>query len=477
MAFHRNFIRNPKQQVMKKASSFIILLFTIGCVRAQSNFNYNSYIEFVKQNHLIAHKARNSGLYGEALYKASRGVYDPQISASVDQKYFNSKEYYTLGGAEVKQALYTSQYLKFGYEYGQGLNIGSENETPVNGLPYMGIQASLLQGLMFDKNRAEVLKGKYYKDFYKAEERIQLNELLYASSNLYADYLYAQKLNYLYGYFANLAGQRLIGIEQLSAIGERPAVDTLEAAIFLQGRELDKKAGELEVTKKYTDLLVFIQDRKQGAESFAVTDSIELMYELAAKTVLNLLSEKSNDNPFIQQYNAKQKVLNTEMRLKREMIKPVLDVKYNFLQTDNSSGIRTFSTNNYKWGASFTVPLFLRKSRNEYRMAKLVSDNNVLDLQNKRNQINFKRSLIQTSIGILSEQIITAARSAKYSKQLVEAERLKFTNGESSLFLLNARESKWLETELKLAEYKLKYIKSFLDLVYINGLLDYKLNN
>ena len=75
----------------------------------------------------------------------------------------------------------------------------------------------------------------------------------------------------------------------------------------------------------------------------------------------------------------------------------------------------------------------------------------------------------------MSQQLQNADRSAKYSKQLVEAERLKFENGESSLFLLNTRENKWLETELKLAEYKLKFIKTVLNIIYLNGNLDYKL--
>ena len=56
---------------------------------------------------------------------------------------------------------------------------------------------------------------------------------------------------------------------------------------------------------------------------------------------------------------------------------------------------------------------------------------------------------------------------------MLEGEQLKFSIGESSLFLLNTRENKWLEAELKLAEYRLKFMQTVLELIYLNGDLKY----
>ena len=58
---------------------------------------------------------------------------------------------------------------------------------------------------------------------------------------------------------------------------------------------------------------------------------------------------------------------------------------------------------------------------------------------------------------------------------MVIAEKIKFDNGESSLFLINTRETKWLEAELKLIEYQLKYTKNIFSLIYLKGNLDYSL--
>lgn len=108
-------------------------------------------------------------------------------------------------------------------------------------------------------------------------------------------------------------------------------------------------------------------------------------------------------------------------------------------------------------------------------MASLNTQNTSLELGNKSNELRIKQDLLKQNIRILSEQLQNADKTARFSKQLLEAEKLKFENGESSLFMLNTRENKWLESELKLAEYKLKFIKTLLNMIYLNGNLDYKL--
>lgn len=156
------------------------------------------------------------------------------------------------------------------------------------------------------------------------------------------------------------------------------------------------------------------------------------------------------------------------------MLKPKLDLSYNFLS--GSSVPYNFSTANYKWGASLSFPLLFRNPRGEYKIAKLLTSNNTLELDNQKNLLANKRRIIAESGRVLLRQIQNAQRSAFFSQQLVDAERLKFTNGESSLFLVNTRENKWLETELKLLDFKLKFVKTVLEAIYVDGSLNYNLN-
>jgi hypothetical protein len=275
------------------------------------------------------------------------------------------------------------------------------------------------------------------------------------------------------------AKQRLLGIEALAGIGERAPVDTIEAAIFYQTRLLDFQSALIGNQKSINELSMY-NWTSNGASSqfnnYQSTDSLDGFFEKTKTLLTKFLNPSVVSNPVILKYNSFQKVLEIDNRLKKEMIKPILNVKYNFLSDNYTSFNPAFSNNNYKWGVNLSFPLLLRNPVNEYKMARIISRNNNFELSNKTNELEFKTNILKQTIAILSQQLQNADRSAKYSKQLVEAERLKFENGESSLFLLNTRENKWLETELKLAEYKLKFIKTVLNIIYLNGNLDYKLD-
>jgi outer membrane protein TolC len=204
-------------------------------------------------------------------------------------------------------------------------------------------------------------------------------------------------------------------------------------------------------------------------------DSLDGYFERVKSSLVGRLNQDSLSNPIIAKYNSLQSVLEIENKIKREMIKPKLNVNYNLLSYNPNSYSPVYSQNNYKWGVDLSFPLLLRKSRNDYKMAKLNYQNNSFELANKSNELDLKMRTLKQNISLLAEQLQNAERSVKYSKQLVEAEKLKFTNGESSLFILNARENKWLESELKLSEYKLKFIKTVLNIIYLKGNLNYQL--
>lgn len=462
----------------RKNKLWYLFILLNSLIHAQSplSLSYSEYISFVKQNNPLAARAMNQSEFGKAQLRAARGAYDPFLSAEIQNKQFKSREYYTLGNAEIKQPIFTNQYLKAGFEYGQGANINPENITPSYGLPYLGVEAGLLQGLLFDKRRAEVIKAKHYQTFYSEEQRIQLNDLLFESAGAYFELLYRKKELSLQNYFSSLAGQRLTGVLELAKVGERAAVDTVEATIFLQSRLLEQQAAQLEILKQQALLGVYYQPNNQPAFTSppVITDTIEQYYNKAL-SVLSAIVKDTVNNPVLNQYRAKQKIAETDARLKRELIKPKLDVGYNFLSSSEDVYSPAFNSNNYKWKASLAFPLFLRAQRNEYKMSTLIAQNNRLELSNKNNELDFKRKYLLESITITSAQIKNAERAATNSRIMVDAERMKFINGESSLFLLNARESKWLETELKLAELRLKFIKTILSIIHLNGSLNYEL--
>lgn len=439
--------------------------------------SYESFVESVLANNPLSKKADNIKKYGDLQYKAAKGNYDPTLNGSFENKYFNNTNYYSVLNSELKQPIFTSQFLKLGYEYGTGTNINPELSTSNYGLSYLGLEVGLLQGLVIDSRRASLLKSKEYVNYYDAERESQLNSLLYQSSQKYFEWLYSCNVIKLNEYFMNLANQRLKGIASLSESGERASIDTVEAAIYYQTRSLDFQNALIDNQRLSNDLSIYFLPNTTGDNSivYQPNDSLPLYFEAMKNTMVQKLYYDSVNNPIIDKYRSFQNVLEIDKRLKKEMIKPRFNVNYNLLSNNKSSVNPILSSNNYKWGANVSFPLFLRNPRNEYKMSKLNAENNNLELTNANNEINYKINALKQNLKIIGDQLMNAEKSARYSKQLVEAEKLKFLNGESSLFMLNTREGKWLETELKLIEYKLKFIKTILGLIYLNGNQNYKL--
>lgn len=458
---------------------YLVFLFIFLKVSAQNSsvLSYESFLKNVLENHPIAKKADNIKQYGELQYKASKGNFDPNLSGTYDNKFFNNSNYYSVLSSGVKIPLFTAQNLKVGYEYGVGANVNPEQYTSSYGMPYLGIEVGLLQGLFLDYRRAEVMKSKEYVGYYSAEKKVQLNELLFESSLKYFDWLFSVKQVSLNNYFLDLARQRLLGIEALAGIGERASVDTVEAAIFYQSRLLELQTAIIESQKQnYNVASLNWQSLEMPSMSiYTPQDSLDKYFERVKNQFVLKVYQDSSANPIIEKYKSIQSVLKIENRIKQEMIKPKLNVNYNFLSYNYNSFSPVYTQNNYKWGVDLSFPLLLRKSRNEYKMSKLNYQNNSLELANKNNEIEFKLSALKQNISVLAEQLQNAERSVRYNKLLVDAEKLKFSNGESSLFILNSRENKWLESELKFSEYKLKFIKNVLTIIYLNGNLNYTL--
>jgi hypothetical protein len=130
-----------------------------------------------------------------------------------------------------------------------------------------------------------------------------------------------------------------------------------------------------------------------------------------------------------------------------------LNLEYHFLNKDFSEGLPSyFSTNNYKWGAEFSMPLLLREARGELKVQRIKIQENDLNFEWKRNQLEQKTLALEvTYTNTLSQQELAESNADLY-KRLLQAENTKLFNGESSLFLVNQRENSYFENAIKAVE-------------------------
>ena len=105
-------------------------------------------------------------------------------------------------------------------------------------------------------------------------------------------------------------------------------------------------------------------------------------------------------------------------------------------------------------------PLFLRKERGDLRLAKIKLQDTEFEIDATRVNLQNKISAIKQELeSYVAQNEITTEMVADYQRML-QAEEREFQLGESSLFLVNSRESKLIDGQLKAIEIQNKFFST-----------------
>jgi outer membrane protein TolC len=155
------------------------------------------------------------------------------------------------------------------------------------------------------------------------------------------------------------------------------------------------------------------------------------------------------------------------------MLKPQLNLKYNLLtESTGNQVINGISPNDYTWGASFQMPLFIRKERGDLELARIKIQETELDLKQKQAHIQFKANAALNDWQNTVDQFDLYTETVTNYFDLLQGERQLFLGGESSLFMVNSREMSYIQASIKLAEIAAKNRKAKLMTDYILGILN-----
>jgi outer membrane protein TolC len=205
-----------------------------------------------------------------------------------------------------------------------------------------------------------------------------------------------------------------------------------------------------------------------------VPDTVQFQLYLAVEDPEQLINRANTENPTLRSLAFELEALEVQRKLKFQSLLPSLNIKANLLN-QGFNVMKDFGgallQNNYVWGVQFKIPIFLREGQGAYKQAKLKIAETNYELNAKQwSTANKIRSYYAESI-LLKEQIAAAQQAYNGYTALLKAETLRFQNGESSLFLLNTRENKVIETAEKLIQLRAKYLKASYGISWAAGLI------
>jgi outer membrane protein TolC len=287
---------------------------------------------------------------------------------------------------------------------------------------------------------------------------------LFEASLVYFKWLQAYNENELFRNFLENAQLRFRAIKRGAELGQFAPIDSTEARIVVNDRKLSFEQTRIKLVKASLELSTFLwlennipvqlqEDVIPDVDSEPVVDDTFDINRLVSDSLL------LDDNPKLISLDYKLQNLEVDRRLKANRLLPKLDLEYNFL-TETGDALNSYNTANYKAGVNFSLPLFLRKERGDLQVAKLKVRDTEFEIDATRVNLMNKISGLRQELDSYVIQNEVTNQMVSDSDRLLRAEIRKFEVGESSLFLVNTREAKLIESQLKAIKLQNKFFET-----------------
>ena len=457
---------------MSSLKYIISLTALLSCMSASAQdslkvISAQQVMEIVKQFHPVARQADIFIEKSKAEVTAARGMFDPYLQNSTAQKTFGGLDYYYYNRPEISIPTWFGIEVSAGLEYLSGNRTNPEETRGETN--YLGISMPVGKGLLMDKRRAALQTAKIFRTASIVEKRNILNNLLFEAMTSYWSWVQQYQVYNILTNAVAVNEKRLELVKTGFLLGERPAIDTTEALTQLQNFELLKSQAWLDFRNSGLELSVFLWT--DAARPYNLPTAIIPADDLQSSSIAtvttpdlnNLLEAAKKNHPELIIYDYKLDALGVEKRLKFQELLPSVNLRYNQLGKGydllKTASLPLFD-NSFRYGLSLGIPLRLSQGRGEYRIAKLKITETQLQQSQKQLEVETKVKSYYNELTTLKSQVALQENALKNYLTLQRGEEIRFQAGESSLFLINARENKTLEALQKLQELKAKYYKT-----------------
>lgn len=448
---------------MKKVCT-LIFLFVSYFITAQNDslvLQFEEYLGYVKKYHPIAKQAQLTISIGQANLLKARGGFDPKIEVDYEKKEFSGSQYWNRLNATFKIPTYFGIEFKGGLEQAEGSFINIDETFPEDGLYSAGVSMSLGRGFWINERMATLRKAKFFREQSKADQDLLVNQVLYEASIAYFNWLRAYSEVETFTNFLTNAETRFQGVKSSALAGDIAIIDTVEAKITVQNRALSLEQAKVALMKRSLELSNFLWIENVPVElqpSIIPDSNVEAVVDQTLEIMGKPLDSFTLENhPKLRSLNFKVKGLLVDKRLKANRLLPKIDLEYNFL-TATPELLNSFDSQQYKGGINFYFPLFLRKERGDLRLAKFKLQDARFERDNASVEIQNKVTALYQELNSYNNQNQLISNIVIDYNTLLQAEERKFSFGESSLFLINSRESKLIDAQLKQIEVQNKFL-------------------
>ncbi len=461
---------------MRTPIFFLFALLSLG-VFAQSAdtskviLSEEDFIQIVLANHPVALQADMQIKVGEAAMLEARGGFDPIIESSLENKRFEGDPYYLLNTNGIKIPIWPAMEVYAGYDYTSGTQLNPQNSLPDPGQSVFGLSIDLGKGLLFDERRYDWKQANLGIEMSEIERQRLLLQLERDARVAYWEWFSAWHSYELNKTAVTVTSQRFDAIKSSFENGSIPAIDTVEAELQVLIRETEMQKAQSNLVKARFQLSNFIwADYQTPAVLDTTVRPEELPNQLVLPGSVDSTSIISNSmlpfHPEILSYDLKLQGLGLDKRLNKESFRPEIQLKYQVVGNGFAYESVPFNSD-YKLGVDFKFPLFVRGGRGKVQQIELKE----LETSTQREVKLFDLRNKLISIGEMAklnfEQFQSFSSAINNYETLLNGEQRRFFLGNSSIFLINSREQRLLEAQVKVIEIQAIHFILLAELDYL----------
>ncbi|MDR6734351.1 MULTISPECIES: TolC family protein [unclassified Sphingobacterium] len=446
---------------------------------ARKTFTLDDMEELLMANHPIVKQVNLLSETAKVQVMQALGKFDPTINASFKNKHFGNKEYYNEWNSELKIPLWLAGAdLKIAYDRNVGDYTNPQSRTNNAGLSAVGLSIPLGQGLIIDSRRNTLQQAKAMIRYLEGEKIKQINSIWFQAVSDYWNWYFAYQQYQFLLEGVKLADQRFKAISEQTALGDKPVIDSVEAYVVVKERwiELSKYEAELKNAR------IMLSNHLWNDQQFPVELPDYAVPHKAAgeillpdnKVIHALLDSAKIAHPELIKLASKNQQLEFEERYRKEMLKPKLTVSGTLISNRRSFNDfippqYDFNWQNYKLGFEFAFPLFIRSERGKLKEVRIKLDQ--LHYEQVVTERNIYNDVIRkyNELTAYSTQFELHALNVSNQERLLKGELNKFELGESTLFVVNSRESKLIEMRIKQEKLFTDFRKALAELYYKAG--------
>lgn len=460
---------------LKRLHLFLALLASVS-LYAQKVLDYDTYYKMVLSYHPVVKQANLLDEMSRQEIRSAKGYFDPKIDFDLTSKTYGGKKYFEYIDYGLKIPTWLGADIKLGYENNTGINKNPFDYTPPGGLLFAGIEMPL-NSVVFDERRALVRQAQNIRNINNAEKIKNINKILLSASKDYwewffAYYKYATKLESF-----QIANETFRAVKGGITGGDFANIDSVEATMNLQERNIDLIDALNEYQKASYDLSLNLWTENTDPlelEDGTVPEQMPSQYTPDDTVLQNYIQSASINQPELLKMNFKLSKLEIDKKMYAQSMIPNVLFSLKYLSSPNTLSMEDVNIpywkNNHKLGIHLVQPLFLRKERGKYRMAQVKIEQTIFEQKILKREIENTVKLTHNDLVNYITLYKMQRDMYQSTQRMFEAEKTKFGYGEATLFYLNVRQTKMLESRIKTYSYYAKLRKSEAMLNWISGI-------